>query len=205
MATLSQRINFFQEQFHKPVIRLPLSQLLATLLVVTVIMAVVTTLDVLRTKQLSQSLNKMQASRTEMEASITKLQQVVDAIVLDEKRVSQEQNLRTGLQTKNLFLQSIKSQGNTHQVHFSKYLQALADLDVPNVWLTQIKVQSPGPNLRLSGVTQKARSIPQYLKSLNTQSSFDGMGFKVFDLERHEESARYLNFTVATQHDEATQ
>lgn len=206
MSTLlNQRINFYQSSFHKAVIRLPLKQMLTIWAVVLVLMAVLSVLDMLRTYNQQNTLKKMQASKIGMEASISKLQAIVDAMVLDQKLVDQEQYLRLGLQNKNQFLRDIRDQGDNHQVQFSHYLQALAELNAPNVWLTRIKLQSPGPNLTLSGITRKANSLPQYLDQLKTQTSFVGLGFRVFDLEREKGDSRYLTFSVGTQHDETTE
>lgn len=204
MSQLSQRINFYQSRFRKPVVQLPLKKMLGLWGVVLVLLIVVSSLDYLRTRNETITLQKMEQSRDGMELSIGKLQARVDAMVLDTNLDQQEKRLRTGLQSKRQFLKDLKDQGDTHQVQFSGYLQSLANMEARNVWLTRIRIQSPGPQVFLGGITNKPKAIPEYLADLKHQQSFEGMGFKVFNLERQEKSKDYLTFSVGTQQDEAT-
>ncbi len=204
MSQLSQRINFYKDSFRKPVIKLPLQKMMGVWAAVFVLLFVVSVLDSMHTYNEKNALSQMEQARDKMEASIAKLQQRVDALVLDKNLEQQEKRLRLGLQSKRSFLQDLQQQGDTHQVEFSAYLQALANMESRHVWLTRIRMQSPGPQVFLSGVTNKPKSIPEYLENLKTQQSFEGMGFKVFNLEREEDNQDYLTFHVGTQHDEAT-
>lgn len=204
MSQLSQRINFYKDSFRKPVIKLPLQKMMGVWAAVFVLLVVVSVLDSMHTYNEKNALSQMEQARDKMEASIAKLQQRVDALVLDKNLEQQEKRLRLGLQSKRSFLQDLQQQGDTHQVEFSAYLQALANMESRHVWLTRIRMQSPGPQVFLSGVTNKPKSIPEYLENLKTQQSFEGMGFKVFNLEREEDNQDYLTFHVGTQHDEAT-
>lgn len=202
MVAFRQRINFYQSSFRKPVVVLPLRQMLLGLLAVLAIMLILSALDYSRTVQGRATLANMEASRSKMESSIEKLQKQVDSIILDERLQKEEQHLRTGLQSKRQFLISLKQQGDTHQIQFSGYLQALANMDNSSIWLTRIVMQSPGPQLSLFGITDKPKSIPEYVADLKQENSFQGFAFKVFNLERLNDNQRFLTFSVSTQHDE---
>ena len=203
MPELNQRINFYQDQFRKPVILLPMQQILGLWVVTLVFLIVVSVLDFLHTNNERDILLDMERSRTTMEESIERLQQRVDAMVLDKKLEAEERRLRVGLQSKRHFLTDLQEQGDTHQVEFSGYLQALANMEAKSVWLTRIRIQSPGPQVFLAGVTNRPNSIPEYMENLKHQTSFTGMGFKVFNLERGENDQGLLTFSVGTEHDEA--
>lgn len=202
MSEFKQRINFYQDSFRKPVIVLPLKQVLLGAAAMLGLMLAITALDWSRTMQARDTLSNMEASRLKLEASIEKLQKQVDSIVLDKRLEQEEQQLKQGLQSKRQFLYQLQHQGDTHEVHFSGYLQALANMDNPSIWLTRIVMRSPGPDLSLYGVTDKPKAIPEYVADLKQESNFQGFGFKVFNLERMEKNDRFLTFSVSTQHDE---
>lgn len=202
MSELNQRINFYQDSFRKPVIVLPLKTVILGVAVVFGVLLIITALEWSRTLQARQTLASMDHSRQKMEASIDKLQQQVNSIVLDKRLEQEEKRMQAGLQSKRQFLYQLQHQGDTHGVQFSGYMQALANMDNPSIWLTRIIMQSPGPELSLFGVTDKPKAIPGYISDLKQESHFQGFGFKVFNLERMENQSRFLTFSVSTQHDE---
>ena len=63
MSSLVQRVNFYQESFHPPVIKLPLRQMLAVSLVALVLLCMITVLEWNRTRQARQTLAQMEASK----------------------------------------------------------------------------------------------------------------------------------------------
>ena len=202
MSGFSQRINFYQDSFRKPVIVLPLKQVMLGIGMVFGLLLVITALEWSRTIADREILENMEASRARLEASVEKLQQQVDSIVLDERLKQEEQRLQDGVQSKRQFLHQLQHQGDTHMVHFSGYLQALANMDNSAIWLTRIVMRSPGPELSLHGVTDKPKAIPAYVAALKQEDNLKGFGFKVFNLERMQDNSRFLTFSVSTQHDE---
>lgn len=202
MSELNQRINFYQDLFRKPVIKLPLKQMLMVLAVVAVLLLLMTLLEWNRTLHARDTLADMEASRIKMEASIERLQKEVDAIVLDPRLQQREKDLQMALQSKRQFLAKLQQEGDTHHVHFSGYLQALSNMDTPSIWLTRIVMRSPGPELSLYGITDKPKAIPAYITDLKQEEYFHGFGFRVFNLERMENQNRFLTFSLSTQYDE---
>lgn len=202
MSELSQRINFYQDSFRKPVIVLPLKQVVLGVGVVALLLSLVTLLEWNRTVHARDTLANMESSRAKLEVSIERLQREVDAIVLDAGLQKQEKALQMALQGKRQFLARLRQQGDTHQVHFSGYLQGLSNMDNASVWLTRIVMQSPGPELSLYGITDKPNAIPAYIADLKREQNFQGFGFRVFNLERMEDQNRFLTFSVSTQYDE---
>lgn len=202
MSELKQRINFYEDSFRKPVIVFPLKQLILGVAVVVGALLALTALDWSRTLQARDTLAQMESSRDKLEASIERLQKQVDSIVLNPRLELEEKQLQAGLQSKRKFLHQLQSQGDTHGVLFSGYLQALANMDNASIWLTKIIMQAPGPDLSLYGITDEPKAIPGYVADLKNEPSFQGFGFRVFNLERMEENNRFLTFSVSTQHDE---
>jgi hypothetical protein len=198
----SQRINFYQESFRKPVVVLPLKTMLLVTAATFLLLVVVTSFEWGRTQSLQTELASMEASQARLEQAVEKLQQQLDGIVVDVSLQAQEQRLQQGLQTKREFLRRLQAQGDSHEVHFSGYLQGLAAMDNASIWLTRIVLQAPGPQLSLYGITDQPKAIPGYLENLKQESRFLGFAFRVFELARQEDNPRYLTFNVSTQHDE---
>ncbi len=200
---VSQRINFYQESFRKPVVALPLKTLVLGWVAVLALLTLYSVFDLVRTSQARTTLKKMEISATQLESSVARLQQQVDAISLDSQLVQQEKQLRKSLQSKRQFVQQLKQQGETSELHFSGYLQALSTLDAGPVWLTRIHIDAPGPEISLYGLTEKPKAIPRYVSLLKSNDNFIGMRFKVFNLERDKTNANYLTFNLSTRFDDA--
>lgn len=201
--TISQRINFYQDSFHKPVVALPLKKLVVGWVVVISVLALYSVLDLVRTNQARTTLKKMEASASQLDSAVTRLQQEVDAIAVDPQLMHQEKQLRQSLQSKRQFVQQLQQQGETSDLYFSGYLHALSTLDAGPVWLTRIQIDAPGPEISLYGLTEKPKAIPRYVSLLKSDANFIGMRFKVFNLERDETNANYLTFNLSTRFDDA--
>ncbi|MGC1511237.1 DUF342 domain-containing protein [Ketobacter sp. MCCC 1A13808] len=199
-----QSVNFYQDSFRKPVVKLPLNKILLAWAGVFCLLAVVSALDLARTSQARATLKKMESSQAKLEAAVAKLQQQADAISLDERLVQQEKMMRKTLQNKRQFIQALKQQGEMSDLKFSGYLQALSTIDAGPVWLTLINIHAPGPEISLYGLTNKPKAIPRYVNQLKSDSSFVGMRFKVFNLERDKSNSNYLTFNLSTRFDDNT-
>ena len=80
----------------------------------------------------------------------------------------------------------------------SEYFSALARKDVEAIWFKDINVYSGGKQIILQGRTTDARSIPQFVSSLNEEKVFEGVNFKLFEAKRNDKE-EILNFTMQTE------
>ncbi|MEZ5507500.1 MAG: hypothetical protein R3F47_18115 [Gammaproteobacteria bacterium] len=202
MERLEQRINFYQDIFRKPQIRFPLQQMLLLWIGVLALLLVVTAVDFTRTRALRSELAHLQLAETRLQTAVEQLSQQLAARVVDPRLEQQDQQLRDHLSAKQRFYLALQQQGDTHDIHFSAFLDGLAQLDQQQLWLTRIGIQAPGPRLSLSGLTGEPRAVADYLAALNSQPVFNGVPFRTLSVERMAERSRYLTFTVSTQHDE---
>lgn len=205
MQLLEQRINFFQDVFRKPQIRFPFRQMLSVWAVVLALLLLVTAVDYARTLSQRSQLALLQSGHERMQAAVTQLNDQLAARVVDKALEQKENGLRETLVGKQQFLVALKQQGDTHQMHFSGVLNGLEQIENKALWLTRIRVQAPGPQLSLTGLTSEARAVPDYLAALNSEAVFAGLPFRTLNLERLTERSRYLTFTVSTQHDAKTE
>ncbi|HVL01405.1 MAG TPA: PilN domain-containing protein [Dongiaceae bacterium] len=201
MAELEQRINFYQDIFRKPEIRYSFRQLILVLASVAALMAMLVLADYVRTGMLRQHLAQMQTTQERLDKSVTAMTEQLAKMVPDSALQQQETYLQESLQAKYQFLAQLRSQGDSHQVHFSEVLAGLSALSMDSLWLTRIQIQSPGPQLSLTGLTLKPRALPDYLAALNQEPVFAGMSFRMLDLERAEQDSRYMTFNVSTRHE----
>ncbi len=117
-----------------------------------------------------------------------RLQVRIDAM---QKRVSENQRLLKFLDKRNL---------HHHQQSFAGMLQALTQVQEQGLWLKEIRFESSGDGLSLSGFALYPESVPAYLTKLGKHPAFRGMQFKVFDLKRDKEQ---LAFTLSSKRKES--
>lgn len=84
------------------------------------------------------------------------------------------------------------------QQSFSTMLDGLSKIQQKNLWLTQIEILKGGEQIRLTGNTLSAESLPEYLNKLSEISSFVDLEFEVFDIKR---TGNSLNFVVSSKRD----
>ena len=204
MTTWVQSINFYQEIFHKPKVVFPLKNMLVASGVMMLSMAMFALVDVSRTQKLREHYDKQYAVKNRLETSVEKLQEAVNAMIENPQLKSREKRLKDDLQNRYRLLSAIKAEGDTHSMPFSGYLRGLSEIENAHVWLTRIQLQSPGPDLRLSGMTDKPESIPAYIAQFKSDAHFSGMGFRVFHAERMEKSSAYMLFEISTRHERKT-
>lgn len=205
MAVLEQRINFYQDMFRKPEVRFPLQQMATVLVGVLVVLLAIASLDYARTYRMRQQVVHLETTQARLDKAVEAMTAQLAKMVADPALVQQEQYLRDALQLKYQFLAALQAQGDTHQEHFSEVLTGLSNMEVDGIWLTRIQLQSPGPQLSLTGLTARAKALPEYLAALNRQTVFSGTSFRMLDLERAGPDSRYLTFTVSTQHEQQLQ
>jgi len=80
---------------------------------------------------------------------------------------------------------------------FSAPLDALAERHRAGIWLSAIRFEQGGRDLRLEGASQQPDLLPGYLNSLGRSPAFAGRQFARFDLDRDE--GGILRFRLASQ------
>ena len=143
MATLEQRINFYQDIFYKPEIRYSFRQLVLILLAVVVLLVALTTVDYVRTELLRRNVTQLQATQAKLEKAVQAMNEQLSRMVADPVLEKQETELRESLQAKYQFLAQLREQGDSHQVHFSSVLAGVSALSGDSLWLTRIHIQPP--------------------------------------------------------------
>ncbi len=202
MHQLNQHIEFYQEQFRKPVVKLPLHHIIFIWVGVLVFWLLLSVLDYYSTLGAESKLIQLQETTQPLEKVAAKLQAELDSLGRGNKSFAKtEEELRSSLSSKRRFLASLEQQGNDHSVYFSQYLNALANVRSDALWLTRIQINTPGPSLNLSGMAKNAKAIPIYMGLFKEQPEFGGLGFRVFNVSKPSGDNHYLRFSVSTKHE----
>ncbi len=83
--------------------------------------------------------------------------------------------------------------GNTDG--FASHLIGLSRQHIEGMWLTNLSIHQGGEKLNLQGSTFSPEHVPMYLQNLSKESSFDGVEFKTFLMQRNPETNR-IDFDI---------
>lgn len=89
---------------------------------------------------------------------------------------------RLKLATINEELDSLENMRRTNNRGYASLFIALGEQRVDGVWLTKIKVHGDSQYMELSGKTIAPELLPNYLKILQSDNAFKGIGFGEFSL-----------------------
>lgn len=126
---------------------------------------------------------------------------------LQKLALQQPQNVRAQLEREILQLQTERKRreqlltiisrqdlGNTSG--FSAQLQTLARQSLDSIALERFSLQQGGSYFEFSGTTRSADQVPVYLQRLRSENSFARVGFGVLRVERPENRAAPLRFSL---------
>lgn len=82
-------------------------------------------------------------------------------------------------------------------IGFSRYLKALAESTVPDLWLTQFQFQGNGDYISLEGNTMKPDNVPLLMERLSKETVFSGKTFQVFKITS-DKKTDWLHFELET-------
>ena len=91
--------------------------------------------------------------------------------------------------------------GNTKG--FAEHFTGLSRQHVDGLWLTSLDIHAGGEKLNLQGSTFTPEYVPRYLQNLSDESSFKGVEFKTFLMERDKGSSR-VDFDIRSTQKEAS-
>jgi hypothetical protein len=119
---------------------------------------------------------------------------------IDAKLLSQIDVLKIRAEKNKKVLEYLKTREvDISQQSFSTMLDGLSKIQQKNLWLTEIEILKGGRQIRLTGSTLNAASLPEYLKKLSTIRSFVDLEFEVFEMTRTKNG---LNFVVSSKRDD---
>lgn len=103
-------------------------------------------------------------------ASLTQQYPISDAVALDKSVEELQHQLSTKVKMLNLL---------TSKNNFSIYLSALANIDIPGFWLTDIVFNNVSQKINLKGFALQSALVEQALIKLDAQPAFTDLKFEV--------------------------
>lgn len=82
------------------------------------------------------------------------------------------------------------------KANFSEVLEGLGRQRVDGVWLTRIELAAGGEQLAIEGQSLAPEHVPQLLLQMKSEPVFGGRTFAELVLERRDEDARVLEFSI---------
>lgn len=196
-ATVMQQIDFYLDEFkpqREPLMAHHLAMALAVVVVLLTVFSVfkgasLTTLADTE-EQLSSQNNNLTSQVETLRAQIPESrQQELDAELNGLKiQLYRRQQIRQLINRLNL--------GNAQG--FSEQMHAMARQYLPELSLDAFSLSNGGGYLEFSGWSSEASHIPLYLQRLRSEESFERTKFGVLNVERSEQRAKPLYFSVTS-------
>ena len=95
-------------------------------------------------------------------------------------------------------LRALESLGGGRREGFSRYFEGFAKRPVKDLWIERIEVHDGGASLSIKGKTFEAARVPQLLRKLSNESSFEGKSFSIFELQSNEDE-NALSFALESE------
>ncbi|WP_250656573.1 PilN domain-containing protein [Alkalimarinus coralli] len=193
-----QQINLYTHELKPTKVILPLSQMVAGLSVLLVVLVAIQLLyraevvdieEQLLPKQ--QRLDLAQQQVSEQEAQLKGMQK-------DESLVTLNHKLNQQTVARKQLLTMLDSVVTANRYPFSNLLTGLARQRVDQLWLTQIQFANGGATVGLKGKALKAEAVPHYLQMLRGEALLLGRSFNLFQLSTDEEKDEILHFTLSS-------
>lgn len=197
-----QQINLLQPELRTSQKRLPLNKALTYTGVLVAVIAVVS--GVQWWQQYSQSQNLIAAKQDEKKL-LKQIETVTSEIAAmsddsDFKRVLLEKEQELNNKTNVLTVLSGQKFGNTKG--FAEQFTGLSRQHVDGLWITALNIHAGGSKLNIQGSTYSPEQVPRYLQNLGNETSFKGVEFKTFLMERDQGSSQ-VNFDIRSTQKEA--
>lgn len=197
-----QQINLLQPEIRSSQKRLPFKKVVHYAGIVLAVISVITTVqwwqqysqsqDLIAAKQEKADILKQIETITTEIASMSDDSNFKKVLLEKEQELANKKNVLTVL--------SGQQFGNTKG--FAEHLTGLSRQHVDGLWITALDIHAGGEKLNLQGSTFLPEHVPQYLQNLSKETSFKGVEFKTFLMERDKDSSR-VDFDIRSTQKEA--
>ncbi len=155
-------------------------------------------------KSLQDELVTLRMQFEETTETVEKLEATVANLTDSKKDQQRLQHLKRLFISKQSALIELSTMVRGNDTGLSSYYSALARKNIEPIWFEKIDIYSGGQQMTLLGQTSDAKYIPGFVSSLNEESAFDGVNFKLFRVQKHDNDSS-LNFILQTEADKTEQ
>lgn len=193
---MMQQINFYLPEFQPNREPFRSSQIIISLIVMLLLLAVITWLSISDNKAMAK---KLEADTLQAQGLKDQLQQFansktqVNIVELDNKIIQ----IKNEIARRQQLLQIISYQRLGNDQGFSAQLEAMARQSNPQISLEIFSIKQGGNYVELVGKTTSADKLPAYIGSLKSEAVFRDVSFGVVDIKPTGQSSGQLQFVVA--------
>lgn len=192
-----QQINLYQERFREKRIWVSANQVaLALALLIAVVAVWSFVLQAQHENALERNL-AIKADRDRMSGELAAANAELAALLEDNQLDREIENTARQISARKKVLQFVSDNRFGSGQGFSGYLVALSNLDIDNIWLSQIHLAQGF--IRIRGSSLSAEQIAGYFARFSDESIFVGNRFDLFEVNRGKESDWKVDFEIATQ------
>jgi len=191
-----QEINLYQDRFKEKKIWLSVVHLLVLTGLTLVVLAFSSYWYDSQYNQAQQENNELMNEKKKHTQQLTKLRQKLQAL-LENKQVDQDIfKVSNDISVRRKMIDFVDSNQFGSGEGFSGNLSGLSEINVNNVWLSEISLAAD--YMKLSGSALKAETVPEYFNLFRQHQLFSGRVFDIFELDRSHNQSWKVDFLIAS-------
>ena len=171
-----QQINLYRESKKKQII-LPMQQIIAINIIFLIGLVCSSIYMVYDYYQTAFDLQKLQAEQDNLNKGLAKVQQTTPTEEDKQKLEKTFNRLEMAKEYRGQMYRALSKIQQRDSVGLSKYLQAMTEPNMTDLWLTKFHLQNNGATITLEGVAIHSSSVPKYLKALGENNVFKNKSF----------------------------
>ena len=192
---MMQQINLYQDVFHESSEALDGHKAILILVSWTVLLIFISLCLWLMTILKEEAVSQQELELENLSSEIKTLQQALEAKQIDQRIVSQNNQLQQQIKTKQAVLKLLTGEHQSYP-RFSGYLDALSQQTVAGLWFTRIHVFDRGHHIQLEGKALQTELVTRQIKQLSDSQSYQQKTFETVRLYRDE---ALVQFVLSTQ------
>ncbi|MCH8537454.1 MAG: PilN domain-containing protein [Alkalimonas sp.] len=170
--------------------------LVALLLVIFAVLAVIYT----QQYQLSTEFKQAEQQLKQEQNQLTQFQQLLSQRAPSTDLLRQQEKLQLGVERHQRLISLLKAKQTEPELTFSQVMSHLTDVDAPQLWLTEFRLQQR--RSEFFGQTNQSSAVPDWMSRLGGLPYFQGQRFQGLTMQQHE-SNEVLSFHVVASPGEA--
>jgi len=191
-----QQINLYQERFHEKRLWFSAGQVAAAVLLTIGTAAICSFLLHHELSLADQRSREIMATRDSMTAELQEANNELTVLLVDDQVDREIETTARKISARKQVLNFVDGNQFGSGRGFSDYLVALSNLQVDDIWLSQVRLAADFVQIR--GSALEASEIPPYFARFSDESVFRGDHFDLFQLQRDEQYDWKVDFEIAT-------
>lgn len=193
-----QQINLYTQELRPQHVVLPLTQMVAGLSALIVVLLVISFIYRIQVVALEVQVPAKQQGIDQLQQRVSTKEAQLQGMQKDESLITLNHKLAQQVEARKQLLTRLGSVVTANRYPFSNLLIGLARQRVDQLWLTHIQFANGGETVGLQGKTLQAEAVPHYLQMLRGEALLLGRSFDLFQLNTDEEQDKILHFTLSS-------